>query len=230
MSGQIERTTGNGKKLALLLVLVGVLITTVAVQVSRYAGAASATSGPPPGVPSTPADPDSSDPAPGTPGNGAPTPGSGETADQAGTAPAGPTPPDASSSTARVGVPYSIHGTVESVLRPGRTAASIDVRFSNTNADVEGLGARGVRVSRLVVSVASVTGPNISDSRPCSAADFAVTQFDGVYPFYLPSGASSLSTLGFGSETWPTLRMKNTGSNQNGCKGATVVLAFEGES
>ena len=60
---------------------------------------------------------------------------------------------------------------------------------------------------------------------------------DGAYPFYVPFGASSLSSLGFvNSALWPSIRMLNradsvpgNGSgNQNACKNAVVHLSFVG--
>jgi len=128
-----------------------------------------------------------------------------------------------------VGVPYTMSGSVGTPLRPGGAAAAIDVGFSSTNAGNGGTGVDGVRVSSLVVGIVSVTGgsnvPNV-----CTAADFAVTQFTGAYPFYVPLGASSLSSLRFAPGSWPKIRMKETGQNQNGCKGATLHLSFTGAS
>lgn len=138
------------------------------------------------------------------------------------------TPADASSNPPNPGTPYTITGTISTPLRPGGAPFPINVGFSSANEGNGGTGVGGVRVSSLVVSITSVTGPNINGSRPCSAADFALAQFSGAYPFYVPHGSSSLSALGFGSGTWPTLRMKNTVANQNGCKGAIVLLAYTG--
>ena len=125
------------------------------------------------------------------------------------------------------GLPYAISGTVNTPLRPGGAAAAIDVGFSSPNA---GSGVDGTRVSNLVVAITSVTGPNITVSRPCTAADFALTQFGGAYPFYVPLGASSLSSLGFAPGAWPTLRLLARPVNQDGCKGATIHLSYAGTS
>ena len=123
---------------------------------------------------------------------------------------------------------YTISGSVSAALHPGGLAAPINVTFSSTNAGNGGSGVDGTRVSGLAVSITSVTGPNINGAHPCTAADFALTQFSGAYPFYVPQGASSLFSLGFASGTWPTLRLKETGLNQDGCKGASIHLSYAG--
>ena len=118
-------------------------------------------------------------------------------------------------------------------LYPGGAAAPINVTFSSPNA---GTGVNGTQVSSLVVSIASISGVS-GGPNSCTAADYAITQFSGGYPFYAPFGASSLSSIGFASSaTWPSIRMLNrqdappgSGSgNQNACKGATVHLSFVG--
>ena len=87
------------------------------------------------------------------------------------------------------------------------------------------------------VSITSVTGGLGGPTPPCTFADYVITQFSGTYPFYVPFGASSFSSLGFvNSALWPSIRMLNradtvpgNGSgNQNACKGATVHLSFQG--
>jgi hypothetical protein len=117
-------------------------------------------------------------------------------------------------------------------LYPGGAAAPINVTFSSPNA---GTGGNGTRVSLLTVSITSITGVSAGPN-PCTAADYALTQFSGAYPFYVPFGASSLSSLGFASAAWPSIRMLdrqdtvpgNGSGNQNACKGATVHLSFVG--
>jgi len=229
MFGRIENIGGNPRALMVLLVLFGVLVLTVAVQVSRFAGAADASSEPPT---ASPGSTDPKAPAPDT----APKPPSGSTSEPDSTQPPSQTPTQsppkittpAGAKPSDPGVPYTISGTISTPLRPGEAAVPIDVAFASTNAGNGGTGVSGVRVSSLVVTITAVTGPNIGASRPCSTTDFVLTQFEGRYPFTIPEGSSSLSSLGFASGTWPTLRMKETGANQNGCKRATVSLAYTG--
>src|SRR4029077_17599589 len=93
--------------------------------------------------------------------------------------------------------PYTISGTVSSLLYPGATPQPINVSFSNPNVGNGGSGVNGVQVSNLTLQIQSITGPNITTAHPCTAADFAIVQFTGAYPFYVPQGSSSLSSLGF---------------------------------
>jgi hypothetical protein len=130
------------------------------------------------------------------------------------------------------GLPYAITGRVSPNLYPGGPASPIAITFNSPN---RGSGVNGTRVSRLTVSIASVTdgqpGPN-----PCTAADFALTQIGAAaYPFYVRFAKSSLASL-IGADNLPKLRMLDrtdvvTGDgtgNQDACKGATVHLAFRG--
>ena len=110
---------------------------------------------------------------------------------------------------------------------PGGPAQPFDVSFSSANAGNGGSGVDGTQVSSLVVAISSITGAS-NVPNPCTGADFALTQFSGAYPFYVPQGSSSLSSLGFGTGTWPTLRLIDRPLNQDGCKGASVHVAYEG--
>ncbi len=125
---------------------------------------------------------------------------------------------------------YTISGTAVSPLYPtlAPSGSSINLTFNNPNAGNGGSGVNGVQVNNLTVTIASVTAPNATLSHPCGTVDFAVTQFSGAYPFYIPQGTSSLSSLGFASTTWPTVRLINRPVNQDGCKGATVNLTYTG--
>ena len=117
------------------------------------------------------------------------------------------------------GLGFSVSGNASGVLWPGLAAAPIDLGFSNPNDD-------GVSVATLAVSIASVTAPNATPGLPCTPADFAVVQFTGNLPFVIPPGASTLQSRGFGSSSWPTVRMLETNSDQSGCAGAAVQLNF----
>ncbi len=97
-------------------------------------------------------------------------------------------------------------------LTPGSGAQPVDFKITNP-------ATTNQTIASVVVSIASVTGPNITGPKPCSAADFTLVQPSTTYGDltpglhnYQPSGAS--------------LALDNTLSNQDGCKGATVNLAF----
>ncbi len=136
------------------------------------------------------------------------------------------------------GQDYTISGDVSVPLGPGAPAQPINVAFSNPNVGNGGSGANGVQVSSLTVTIQSVTAPNATPSLPCTVADFAVTQYGGSYPFYVPQGASSLSTIfpSLPTNQYPSIRMidrhdtvpgDGTG-NQDGCKGAMIHLTYTG--
>jgi len=123
-------------------------------------------------------------------------------------------------------LPYTVGGSTTAPLYPGGRPSPIDLSFSNSNAG--GSGAAGVLVANLIVRISAISAPAATPQRPCRASDFAVTQFLGAYPFQIPEGSSTLQSLGFPENTWPTVRLRNRPVNQNGCKGATVMLAYAG--
>jgi hypothetical protein len=97
-------------------------------------------------------------------------------------------------------------------LKPGSPAQAVDFRISN-GSDVNQY------IASVAVSISDVTGPNIDGTHPCDASDFELVQPNAINSDltpgdhdYQPSGAS--------------LQLKNLASNQDGCKGATVSLAF----
>jgi hypothetical protein len=84
-------------------------------------------------------------------------------------------------------------------------------------------------VGSLTVSVQSVSAPHATATLPCTAGDFSVTQFSGAYPLAVPASATlRLSDLGIPSSQWPQVLIIDRPSNQDGCKGATVTLAYSG--
>ena len=124
------------------------------------------------------------------------------------------------------GQDYTISGTLTSPIWPtnAATGTPINVTFNNPNSD-------SVRVSSLTVSITSITAPHATPLLTCTTADFAVTQFTGSYPFYIPVGASSLSLLvpAIPSTQWPTVLWVNSATrNQDGCEGATITLSYTG--
>ncbi len=128
--------------------------------------------------------------------------------------------------------PYTISGNAQGTLYPttAATGAPINLTFNNPNAGNGGSGVNGVQIAGLTVAIASVSAPNANVAHPCGPVDFAVTQFSGSYPFYIPQGTSSLQSLGFASTTWPSVRLIDRPVNQDGCKGATVNLTYQGHS
>jgi hypothetical protein len=97
-------------------------------------------------------------------------------------------------------------------LVPGGAAQAVDFKVTNPKTTPQ-------YVSGVSISISGVTGPNIDGTHPCSASDFTLVQPNAITAD-LPSGDSTFSPSG------ASLAMKDSGSNQDGCKGATVNLAF----
>jgi hypothetical protein len=120
-----------------------------------------------------------------------------------------------------VPVPLSISGDLASVLLPG-LGGPLNLALTNPNN-------RPVSVTGLSVALTGLTAPNADPGHglPCTLADFAVDQFSGTYPVALAASATrTLSDLGVSTATMPVLRMQNTSSNQDGCKGSTLALTY----
>jgi len=121
------------------------------------------------------------------------------------------------------GKAFTITGNLSGLLAPGKSLP-LDMTLSNPNK-------KALSVTNLTVTVQSVTRTShaVAYNLPCSSADYAVTQYAGPYPLAVPgSGSASLSSLGVASSAWPQVRMLDTASNQDGCKSATVTLAYSG--
>lgn len=120
------------------------------------------------------------------------------------------------------GKAFTISGDAAAPLAPG-VSKPVGLAFSNTNN-------QGISATNLSVTVSGVTRTQaaIAKNLPCSVADFAVTQYSGPYPLALPSGSSTLGSLSVPMGQWPQLAMLDTSANQDGCKGATITLAYSG--
>jgi hypothetical protein len=115
---------------------------------------------------------------------------------------------------------WSIAGDAPGNLQPGAGATRLNLSLTNPNNS-------DLSVQSLSVTVQSVTKASGAPARTCSASDFATSSLSGT-PITLPSGTSTLSDLGVPSSQWPTIRMVDTGHNQDACKGANLTLAYEG--
>jgi hypothetical protein len=116
---------------------------------------------------------------------------------------------------------FTIAGALADPLTPG-TGAPLDLTLANQEGT-------DLSISVLSVQVASVSGPHADATHPCSANDFSVEQFSGASGFTLPASSTfSLSELGFAPAEWPQVSMLNLLANQDGCKQASLTLAFAG--
>jgi hypothetical protein len=121
------------------------------------------------------------------------------------------------------GKPFTISGNLSGALAPGLSRA-LDLTLANPNK-------KPLSVTNLTVTVQTVTRTAyaIAHNQPCTTADYAVTQYSGAYPLTVPgNGSASLSSLGVSTSARPKVSMLNTALNQDGCKGATLTLAYSG--
>ncbi|QNE17996.1 hypothetical protein F1D05_09010 [Kribbella qitaiheensis] len=124
---------------------------------------------------------------------------------------------------AKAGNPFTISGNLSGALAPG-LSRPLDLTLANPNK-------KPLSVTNLTVTVKTVTRTAyaIAHNQPCTTADYAVTQYSGSYPLTVPgNGSASLSSLGVSTSAQPKVSMLNTALNQDGCKGATLTLAYSG--
>jgi ABC-type glycerol-3-phosphate transport system substrate-binding protein len=103
--------------------------------------------------------------------------------------------------------------TTPTGLYPGGPTAALAGQFNNTNPGP-------VFVNEVSATISSVTGPNITVPNPCTAADYQLNGFPVQVDAEVPSGS------GQGAWTGASIQLLNTATNQDGCKNATVNLAY----
>jgi hypothetical protein len=122
------------------------------------------------------------------------------------------------------GKSFAITGPSFSNVAPG-VDVPLDLAISNPNN-------QPLNVTNLTVTVQSVTKAAGVDPRlSCTTADYVVTQYGGSYPLTVAPGppAVKLSALDLVAAHLPRIGMVNSSSaNQDGCRGANVVLSFTG--
>jgi hypothetical protein len=108
-------------------------------------------------------------------------------------------------------------------MAPGVTQP-VGLSISNPNN-------QALSVTNLSVTLTGVTrtATAVAKNLPCTVADFAVAQYSGPYPQTVAAGGTaSLASLGVPTSQWPKITMLDTAANQDGCKGATLQLAYSG--
>jgi len=118
---------------------------------------------------------------------------------------------------------FEVSGDPTAPLAPGVSVA-LDLTLVNPQT-------REIAISSLGARVSAVTAPAASPGLPCTVDDFAVTPFSGTYGFQVAADdTTSLSELDFPSGQWPQLKMIDRVVNQDGCKGASLTIAYDGTS
>lgn len=126
-----------------------------------------------------------------------------------------------SPATVRAPDAFMISGNLSDPLTPG-IGHPLNLSLAN-------LESADISIIDLEVRVASVSGLQGVQGRPCSVSDFAVRQFSGAFGFTVPgSSSASLEALGFTPSEMPEVSMRDLPVNQDNCKGASLTLGFSG--
>jgi hypothetical protein len=117
--------------------------------------------------------------------------------------------------------PFTISGNLPGQLAPGAPAQPLNLALANPNKKSLAISGLTVTITR-IVRATGVTAP-------CGTSDYSVTQYGGYYPLTLAGGRSAtLSQLGVPVSGLPRVQMLDTRVSQDGCKGATLTLAYSG--
>lgn len=115
---------------------------------------------------------------------------------------------------------FSLSGDITAPLEPG-VLQPLDLRITNPNP-------APLIVARVDVLVQAVAAPEASATLPCSAGDFGVQQFSGSLPLTIPASSTrSLAQLGVPTAGWPQVALLDLPTNQDGCQGARLTLAYQ---
>jgi hypothetical protein len=117
---------------------------------------------------------------------------------------------------------FTISGDVAGSITPG-SKIPLDLKISN--ADKSPLA-----VTHLIVTVKVVNAPQASARPPCTANEFLVTQVPGELTVDVPAESTrTLEEVGLPSRQWPAVGMRDTATNQDGCKEASLTLVYSAE-
>lgn len=116
---------------------------------------------------------------------------------------------------------FSITGGPVSSLVPG-ARVPVAMVLNNPHSAALRIDAVGVRIVR-------VDAPRATAVRPCSIRDYTT------HPLVAPNGSKvpgqsrrSLRELGYGRAQWPSVELVDRPVNQDGCKGSTVTIEYDG--
>lgn len=119
------------------------------------------------------------------------------------------------------GQPFAIGGNLAGTLAPGAPPGPVDLSLTNSNS-------KSLSITGLTVTISAVTKA-AGATGSCATSDYTVTQYSGAYPLTLAAGrTATLSQLGVPRAAQPQLQMLDTRVSQDGCKGATLTLAYAG--
>jgi|SRR5450631_476605 len=114
---------------------------------------------------------------------------------------------------------FIIQGSGVEPISPG-VRAPLDLKLTNPH-DVS------MSVTELRVTVQKVSAPNADDAHPCAVGDFTVDQASGNVELTLAArSTSTLGGLGLSPSNLPHVGLLDLPANQDGCKGASLMLAY----
>jgi hypothetical protein len=119
-----------------------------------------------------------------------------------------------------VSKPFTIEGTAATPMSPG-VSVPLDLGVTNPYSVT-------MSVTTLQVRIQTITAPNSDGAHRCARSDFTVEQKAAGSPELTlpPEIHSSLAGLGLPDADWPRVGMLNRLVNQDGCKGASLTLAY----
>jgi hypothetical protein len=116
---------------------------------------------------------------------------------------------------------FTLAGNVAGSLEPG-TPRALNLQITNPNP-------RPLIVSGLSTSIRAVSAPAATAALPCTLSGFSAQQFSGRLPLTVPASSTrTLAQLGVPAAQWPQISIVNLPTNQDGCKGASLALAYTG--
>jgi hypothetical protein len=114
---------------------------------------------------------------------------------------------------------FVISGDINKLLSPG-IKAPLDLQFTNPSSS-------SIAVTGVTVAVSKIHAPNADPTHPCTLDDFAVDQVDSGLEITVGAGVTStLTGLEVARTQWPHVSMRNRATNQDGCVGASLTLAY----
>jgi hypothetical protein len=114
---------------------------------------------------------------------------------------------------------FQIQGDAMGEVSPGITVP-LDLQFTNPHVEA-------MTVTHLKVTVRKLTAPEADHDHPCSLEDYELTQIASSVEITLPPSATTgFRDLHIPQKQWPRVGMIYGESDQDGCRGATLRLAY----
>jgi hypothetical protein len=114
---------------------------------------------------------------------------------------------------------FQIRGDATAPVSPG-VSVPLALRFNNPHQ-------QRMVVTHVHVTIRQLSAPGADEHHPCSRNDYVLHQMKSSVRIILPpSGTAGLESLGILSSEWPRIGMVNRKGNQDGCRGAQLVLGY----